>query len=94
MHLKDAGETRVSAWSKWLHTPLLRSGVGKQVHGVERSASEDGGFERAEFEATLSVSQVVSSAALQRMAGLRADSAWVDNVLLEWILILELMECG
>jgi hypothetical protein len=68
--------------------------VGKQAHGVERSASEDGGFERAEFEVTISVSQVVSSAALQRMAELRADSACVDNVLLEWILILELMECG
>jgi hypothetical protein len=38
--------------------------------------------------------QVVSSAALERMAGLRADSPWIDNVLLEWILILELMLDG
>ena len=39
-------------------------------------------------------SQVVSSAALERMAGLNALSTWIDNVLLEWILILELLLDG
>jgi len=62
-------------------------------HRLETGRNFRDDFARALVTSGVAV-PVVSSAALARMRGLGPESKHVDNLLLEWTLILELLRCG